>query len=198
MKRGTLDLLQLKVYTSPAFLYFSILNFKTLFLLLEIGLKFNAWPNESNTKCSFVEIITRWKLWHPHAITAWKSIHYSAFCLQIPLSTTVKSITFADYGTDETRTQNPLFPRGKRDELGFHLGIEVFCVWVSSLPWKKQLLKIWTNLKFVNFSEKARPVVVSRAKQGVIPITWRSNIQTYSIYLTAFFLSGNIEGGCLG
>ena len=148
-----------------------------MFLLLEVELKFKTCANESNAKCSFVEIITRWKLWHSRAISAWKSIHHFAFCLQIPLSTTAKSITFVDYGTDETQTQNPLFPRGKLDQLGFHLEIEVFCVWVSSLPWKKhQSLKIWTNLKFVSFSEKARSVVVSRAKQGVISITWRRNI----------------------
>ena len=46
-----------------------------------------------------------------------------------------------------------------------------------SLPQEKhQLLKIWTNLKFTNFSEKSKSMVVSPANQRVISIPY---IQEY-------------------
>ena len=79
-------------HSSPFFLLcFSILNFKTLFLWLEVGIRFKALNNRSNTKCCFVEIHQWWKLWLIHIIK-WKSVQYVACGLEITLSTRERHI----------------------------------------------------------------------------------------------------------
>ena len=54
----------LKIQNSHFFLCFSILNFKTLILSLEVGMKLKALHNKSNTKYCVVEIHQWWKLWN--------------------------------------------------------------------------------------------------------------------------------------
>lgn len=82
--------------------------------------------------------------------------------------------------------------------MALRLGIKGFCVWVSSLPLEKQqLLMIWINLKFTNFSKKARTMVVSRANKRAISIH-QTGISRGARYLPNIILSGNIERGCQG
>ena len=78
------------MHSSTFFLFLAIFSFETLFLWLEVGIKFKALHNKINTKCSFAEIHQRQKLWLPHII-GWKSIHYFSSSLDIPLRTTEKN-----------------------------------------------------------------------------------------------------------
>ena len=82
-----------KIHSSPLFLCFFILNIKKLALRLEIGMRFNALYNESYTESHVVEIYEWWKLQLFHIVIEWKSIHYFACGLEIPLSTTLKCST---------------------------------------------------------------------------------------------------------
>ena len=54
------------------------------------------------------------------------------------------------------------------------------------------------NLKFKTFSGKAKPMVVSAAKQRMRAIHTCKNIQTCRTYLPVIILFGDIEGGCMG
>ena len=71
------------------FHYFSILDFKLLFLRLKAGMRFKVLHDESKTKCYAVEISWVKKT----LITSWKSIYYFACVLEIPLSATAKFST---------------------------------------------------------------------------------------------------------
>lgn len=61
----------------------------------------------------------------------------------------------------------------------FHLQIQWFWVWVSSLSWERnELLKIWVNLKFKNFPKIARSIVVSRSISNSLEHSDLLNIST--------------------
>ena len=74
-------LVQFEVHSFILFLpYFSVFNFKTLFLQLEVGTRFKTLLNENNTRCVIVEI-HQWS-----KLQLRKSIQYFACFLEIPLS----------------------------------------------------------------------------------------------------------------
>ena len=81
------------VQSSPLFLCFSVLNFKTLFFQLQIGMRFTGLHHESNITYYVVQIHQWWKLWLLHSIIKWKSICYFAGSLNIPLSTNEGDLT---------------------------------------------------------------------------------------------------------
>ena len=56
MRTCTLDLLQFQSINFPCLILFPNPN---MFLRLEVGIRFKALYNESNTKCSVVEIYQR-------------------------------------------------------------------------------------------------------------------------------------------
>ena len=73
MKTRILNLLQFGNTLFPLFLY---AVFKELFLHLEVGMRFKALHNDSNTKCCVGEIHHSWKLLLIYIVIEWKSIHY--------------------------------------------------------------------------------------------------------------------------
>ena len=91
----------LKVNSPPFFIFFSILDFKTLFLRLEVGIRLKVLHYENNTICCVVEIRQRWNL----------NLHY--YCVEVSLliclwfrnstkHNSAKSSTYVNHGEDET------------------------------------------------------------------------------------------------
>ena len=76
------DYCKLKVNTS---LCVNNFDFKILFLVIEVGMRFKALHNESNIRC-FKKIYQRWKMWLLQIIVRWKYIHYFACGLETPLN----------------------------------------------------------------------------------------------------------------
>ena len=94
-------------------------------------MRFKGWPDVSNTKSLVVEISQWWKLVLIHVINEWKTIQYFACRLEILLTTAIKFSTYVNYAVDETRTKNPVIPKGKNnrfdhtDLFGYVSGKEV-------------------------------------------------------------------------
>ena len=73
----------------------------------------------------------------------------------------------------ESSINRPVWPK----RLGYHLGIKWFWVRVSLFQYEiHQPLKIWRNVKLMNFSEKARPMASTEWQLRVISIP---HIQEY-------------------
>lgn len=71
---------------SPFFLYFSIIDFKTLILWLEVRTRFKALHNGSNRNTSVMETVI-------HLVIECKSVYYIAYGLEISLNKTKQHLS---------------------------------------------------------------------------------------------------------
>ena len=112
------------------------LDFKTLFLRLEVGMRFKALHYKSNIICRVVKIHQWWILWLLHNIIEWISIHYlwlknSTKHSEVNLAHTwIIGKTRLDFRSLRFQEGNITNVRQKR--LGFCLRINRF--WVRVLP----------------------------------------------------------------
>ena len=165
-----LDILQFE--STSFFLCVPILGLILTYCFLGV---IKALYNKSNIICCVVKVHQWCKPWLRLIVIEWKSIHYFACGLEIPLSITERNLAYTGIMEGMRQKFRSLrFWEGNirsslwQKRLDFCLEINKFWVRVWSLPKEKyELLKIWTNIKFTKFSEKASSVVTNGANQRV-------------------------------
>ena len=154
-----LDILQFE--STSFFLCVPILGLILTYCFLGV---IKALYNKSNIICCVVKVHQWCKPWLRLIVIEWKSIHYFACGLEIPLSITEPNLAYTGIMEGMRQKFRSLrFWEGNirsslwQKRLDFCLEINKFWVRVWSLPKEKyELLKIWTNIKFTKFSEKSK------------------------------------------